>query len=51
MEREQSKLKGAEVYRTLQMEKEETMCERKGECEAGKQPGRPISEITEEDAV
>jgi hypothetical protein len=31
------------------MEKEETVCERKGECETGKQQGCPISEITEED--
>jgi hypothetical protein len=41
-------LKGAEVYRTLQMEKEESVCERKGECETGEQREHPISEIMEE---
>jgi hypothetical protein len=36
------------VYRTLQMEQEEPVCERKGEYETGKQRECPISEITEE---
>jgi hypothetical protein len=33
------------------MEKEETVCERKGECKTGKQQERPISKITEEDTA